>query len=58
MRLTYDPELVEEAVMLAEGAMPREDVRAFRRERDRLYGIEPATASGPKEISGGGPSEG
>lgn len=39
MRLTYDPELVEEAVMLAEGAMPREDVRAFRRERDRLYGI-------------------
>jgi hypothetical protein len=39
MRLTYDPELVEEAVMLAEGAMPPEEARAFRRERDRLYGI-------------------
>ncbi|OFW16918.1 MAG: hypothetical protein A3F69_05370 [Acidobacteria bacterium RIFCSPLOWO2_12_FULL_66_10] len=39
IRLSYDPELVEEAVMLAESAMPPEEAGAFRRERDRLYGI-------------------
>ena len=39
IRLTYDPELVEEAVLLAETTMDRADARAFRRERDRLYDV-------------------
>ena len=39
MRLTYDPGLVDEAVLLAERTAPREAARAFRRERDRVYGI-------------------
>lgn len=39
IRLTYDPELVEETVLLAERAMPPLEARAFRRERNRLYGI-------------------
>lgn len=37
--LTYDPALVEEAVLLAEGAMPDAEARVFRGERDPLYGI-------------------
>jgi len=37
-RLTFAPDLVEEAVLLAEHAlMRREDVQVFRRERDRIY---------------------
>jgi hypothetical protein len=37
-RLTFAPDLVEEAVLLSErAAMP--DARAFRRERDRIYQI-------------------
>jgi hypothetical protein len=35
--LAYSPELVEEAVLLAERTLPAADRRAFRRERDRLY---------------------
>lgn len=42
MRLTYDPELVEEAVLLSEPAASREDARAFRRERDRVYDVADA----------------
>lgn len=37
MRLTYDPALVEEAVLLAERVAPRAEALAFRRERDRVY---------------------
>jgi hypothetical protein len=37
IRLAYAPDLVEEAVLLAEPAMPAADRRAFRRDRDRLY---------------------
>lgn len=37
-RLTFAPDLVEEAVLAAEQAlMRREDVQTFRRERDRIY---------------------
>ena len=39
IRLTYDPELVEETVLQAERAMPLLEARAFRRERNRLYRI-------------------
>jgi hypothetical protein len=39
IRLTYDPELVEEAVLLAEPMMTRADARAFRRDRDRIYDV-------------------
>jgi hypothetical protein len=39
MRLTYDPGLVEEAVLLSERTAPRDAARAFRRERDRVYDI-------------------
>lgn len=39
IRLTYDPELVEEAVLLAEARARRADAREFRRERDRIYEI-------------------
>lgn len=42
IRLTYDPELVEEAVLLAEASMTRVDVRAFRRDRDRIYDVADA----------------
>jgi hypothetical protein len=35
IRLTYDPELVEEAVLLAEATAPR----AFRQDRNRIYEI-------------------
>ena len=37
IRLTYDPDLVEEAVLLAERTAPPDEARAFRRERDRIY---------------------
>lgn len=39
IRLTYAPDLVEEAVLLAERTAPAADVRAFRRERDRIYAV-------------------
>ena len=39
MRLTYDPGLVDEAVLLSERTAPRDAARAFRRERDRVYEI-------------------
>lgn len=39
IRFTYDPDLVEDAVLLWERAAPRVDARAFRRERDRIYEI-------------------
>lgn len=39
IRLVYAPELVEEAVLLAEPGLARPDRRAFRRERDPLYEI-------------------
>jgi hypothetical protein len=42
IRLTYDPDLVEEAVLLAEGQMGRVDARAFRLQRDRIYGVADA----------------
>jgi len=35
--ITYAPDLVEEAVLLAERTMDPAEARAFRRERDRLY---------------------
>jgi hypothetical protein len=38
-RVAYAPDLVEEAVLLAEPAMPAAERRAFRRERDPLYEI-------------------
>jgi hypothetical protein len=37
--ITYAPDLVEEAVLLAERTLHRTDARAFRRERDRLYDV-------------------
>lgn len=38
--LTFAPDLIEEAVLLAEHAvMRRRDARAFRQDRDRLYGV-------------------
>jgi hypothetical protein len=40
MQLTYDPGLVEEAVLLWERMAPPADTRIFRRERDRLYDID------------------
>ena len=42
IRLTYDPELVEEAVLLAEANTARADARAFRRDRDRIYDVPDA----------------
>ena len=42
IRLTYDPELVEEAVLLADANTAGAGVRAFRRDRDRIYDIEDA----------------
>lgn len=39
MRLTYDPGLVEEAVLTAEQTAVHDAARAFRRERDRVYGV-------------------
>lgn len=39
MRLSYDPTLIEEAVLLAERTLPADGARAFRRERDRIYAI-------------------
>lgn len=39
IRLAYAPDLVEEAVLLAERTAPAADARAFRRERDRLYAL-------------------
>lgn len=39
MRLTYDPGLIEEAVLLAERTMPNAQAAAFRRERNRGYDI-------------------
>jgi hypothetical protein len=40
--ITYAPDLVEEAVLLAERTLHRTDARAFRRERDRLYDVADA----------------
>ena len=37
IRLTYAPDLVEEAVLLAECAAPAAEARAFRRERNCIY---------------------
>ncbi len=37
--ITYAPDLVEEAVLLAERTLDPADARAFRRERDRLYDV-------------------
>jgi len=37
IQLTYAPDLVEEAVLLAERTAPSEEARAFRRERNRIY---------------------
>lgn len=37
MRTTYAPDLVEEAVLTAECTLSRDEARAFRRERDRIY---------------------
>lgn len=37
IRLTYAPDLVEEAVLLAERTAPSDEARAFRRERNRIY---------------------
>ena len=39
IRLVYAPDLVEETVLLAEARTPGAAWRAFRRERDRLYGL-------------------
>ena len=38
----YAPDLVEEAVLLAERTLPAPDARTFRRDRDRLYGLPDA----------------
>lgn len=43
-RLTYAPDLIEEAVLLAERSAAPSDVRGFRRERDRIYEIADAEA--------------
>lgn len=43
-RVTYAPDLIEEAVLLAERGAARFDVRAFRQERDRIYEIADAEA--------------
>lgn len=42
IQLSYDPALVEEAVLLAESRMSPADARTFRRERDRAYGVQDA----------------
>lgn len=42
IRLTYAPDLIEAAVLLAERTAPGSAGRAFRRERDRLYEIPDA----------------
>ncbi|MBI4476902.1 MAG: hypothetical protein HY654_06985, partial [Acidobacteria bacterium] len=39
IHLAFDPALVEEAVLLAEGRLPEADARAFRRERNKIYDI-------------------
>lgn len=39
IRLTYAPDLLEEAVLLAERTAQPADARAFRRERDRIYEV-------------------
>ena len=39
IRLTFAPDLLEEAVLLAERTAPAAEARAFRRERDRIYDI-------------------
>lgn len=36
---SYSPDLIEEAVLLAERALTPGDVRTFRRERDRVYDV-------------------
>src|SRR5262245_56142268 len=41
-QLAYDPELVEDAVLLAEPKLVPVDARAFRRERDRIYEVADA----------------
>ena len=42
IRLDYAPDLVEEAVLLAERMMSTDDRRTFRRERDRVYELPDA----------------
>ena len=42
IHLTYAPELIEEAVLMAERNAPSEALRAFRRERNRVYEIADA----------------
>lgn len=42
IRLTYDPELVEEALLLMEARLMADQARAFRRERDKIYEIADA----------------
>jgi hypothetical protein len=42
IRLSFDPGLVEEAVLLAEKRVAPADVRGFRRERDGIYGVADA----------------
>jgi hypothetical protein len=42
--ITYAPDLVEEAVLLAERAMAAAEARRFRHQRNRLYEIEDADA--------------
>lgn len=44
IRLAYAPDLLEEAVLLAERRAPAAEARAFRRERDELYNIVDADA--------------
>lgn len=39
IRLTYDPDLTEESVLLSEPVMACADARTFRRERDSVYVI-------------------
>ena len=39
IRLTYAPDFVEEAVLLAERTLSAADARAFRRERNLAYDV-------------------
>ena len=39
MQMTYAPDLVEEAVLLAERTAPADAARTFRRERNRVYEV-------------------
>ena len=39
MQMTYAPDLVEEAVLLAERTAPADAARSFRRERNRVYEV-------------------